>query len=119
MRPLLWLIATATVSWLAMSGAGAPHPETGFGMLAPLAAVCVTWVLARRTYTTRPERLTSVLILALAGKMVFFGVYVVVMVRMLALRPTPFMASFTGYFIVLYAMEAFFLRRLFVDGMRS
>jgi hypothetical protein len=88
-------------------------------MLAPLVAVCVTWVLAQRTYTTQPERLTGVLVLALVGKMVLFGVYVVVMVRTLALRPAPFMASFTGYFIVLYAMEAFFLRRLFVHGMRS
>jgi hypothetical protein len=34
------------------------------------------------------------------------------MLRGFALRPVPFVASFTSYFIALYAMEALFLRRL-------
>ena len=52
------------------------------------------------------------------SKAVFFGVYVAVMLRPLALRATPFVASFTGYFIALHMMEALFMRRLFADGMR-
>jgi hypothetical protein len=44
---------------------------------------------------------------------VFFGAYVVVMLRVLALRPGPFVASFTSYFIALHMMEALFMRRLF------
>ncbi len=51
--------------------------------------------------------------------MVFFGGYVIVMVRVAAVRPIPFMVSFTGFFIGLYAMEALFLRRLFADSMRT
>ncbi|MEQ1574402.1 MAG: hypothetical protein ABL993_09175 [Vicinamibacterales bacterium] len=119
MKPLFWMIAVAIVSWLAITAvAGAANPEAGLGMFGPLLAAGVTWVLVRRTYALSPERLTSVMIAALAAKMVFFGVYVIVMVRVLALRPIPFMASFTGYFVALYVMEALFLRRLFADGMR-
>jgi hypothetical protein len=66
-----------------------------------------------------PERVTRVLMTGLWVKMVFFGVYVVALLQGLALRPTPFVVSFTGYFIGLHAMEAFFLRRLFMDGSRA
>ena len=71
-----------------------------------------------RTYRMVPERLTAVMIAGLGIKAVFFGVYVAVMLRPLALRATPFVASFTGYFIALHMMEALFMRRLFADGMR-
>ncbi len=113
------MVAVAIISWLAITAvAGAANPETGLGMAGPLIGAGVTWVLVQRTYAASPERLTGVMIAALAAKMVFFGVYVIVMVRVLALRPIPFMASFTGYFVALYVMEALFLRRLFADGMR-
>ena len=45
------------------------------------------------------------MIAAFAFKMVFFGAYVAVMIRVVALRPVPFVASFTGY-----------LRRAVSDG---
>ena len=35
------------------------------------------------------------------------------MLRVLELRPAPFVVSFAGCFIALHAMEALFLRRLF------
>jgi hypothetical protein len=49
----------------------------------------------------------------LAVKAVFFGAYVVAMLRVLRVRPVPFVVSFTGYFIALHVTEALFLRRLF------
>ena len=55
----------------------------------------------------------SVMISAFAFKLVFFGVYVAVMIRVVALRPVPFIASFTGYLAGLYLMEALYLRHLF------
>lgn len=113
------MVAASAVSWCAISAvAVGSNPEVGFGMVGPLAAAGLTWVLAQRTQAACPERLTGVLIKALVGKMVFFGVYVIVMVRVLAVRPIPFMVSFTGFFIGLYVMEALFLRRLFADSMR-
>jgi hypothetical protein len=41
---------------------------------------------------------------------------VAVLLRGYDLRPVPFVLSFTGAFIALYAMEALFLRRLLLDG---
>jgi hypothetical protein len=53
-----------------------------------------------------------------ALKMIFFGAYVAVMLRVMRVRPFPFVVSFTGYFIGLYLMEALFLRRLFSERSR-
>jgi hypothetical protein len=44
--------------------------------------------------------------------MVFFAAYVIGSVRIIGARPVPFVSSFTAFFIALYAMEAWFLRRL-------
>ena len=38
------------------------------------------------------------------------------MLRVLALRPVPFVLSFTSYFIALHATEALFMRRLFAGA---
>ena len=51
--------------------------------------------------------------------MVFFGVYVTVMLKVLALRPLPFVVSFTAYFIALHVIEALCLRRLFASRCRA
>ena len=88
-------------------------------LIGPLAAVCATWVIAERTYRRRPEALTAIMIAAFAGKLVFFMAYVTVMIRVLSLRPVPFVVSFTTYFIVLYFVVALRLRRLFWSGMHS
>jgi hypothetical protein len=95
---------------------GRLHPELFFGMLAPLVAACGTWIVTERAYRTNPQALTGVMVTGLAVKAVFFGVYVVVMLRGLDLRPAPFVASFTGYFVALYGLEALFLKRLFASG---
>ena len=92
--------------------------EVLLGMAAPLAVAVVTWVLIERTYRRDPERVTGLMVAGFAGKMVFFGAYVAVMLKGLALHPIPFIASFTGYFIALQLMEALALRRLFTSGSR-
>jgi hypothetical protein len=88
-------------------------PEVLSGMLAPLAAACLSWVLIERTYLRDPERLTALMMSAFGGKMVFFGAYVAAMLKLVGLRPVPFVASFTGYFIGLYLIEALLMRRMF------
>ena len=80
---------------------------------AALAMTTISWVLTERVYTRDPQRLTGVLIAAFAAKMLFFGVYVAVMLKVLGLAATPFVVSFTGYFITLYLTEALLMRRLF------
>jgi hypothetical protein len=87
--------------------------EVLFGMLGPLAVVVGTWVAMERTYRRNPRALTSVMMAAFGFKLVFFGAYVAVMLGLLVLRPVPFVASFTTYFIGLYLIEALYMRRLF------
>ena len=60
-----------------------------------------------------PASLTSWMIAAFAGKMLFFGAYVAVMLKALSLAPVPFVASFAGYFIALHLFEALSLRAMF------
>jgi hypothetical protein len=103
-----WLVVTAAV--------GDANPEAFFGMAGPLLAACVSWMAVERRQAVAPERVMSLMVTALAVKMMFFGVYVVAMLRGLELRRTPFVVSFTVYLIALYAMEALFLKRLFAGG---
>jgi hypothetical protein len=109
------MIGAAVLSWLAV--VAVPGVESArevlFGMLAPLAGAVGTWVVVARTYPSRPERLTGLMMAAFGGKLVFFGVYVTVMLKVLALRPVPFVISFTTYFIALHVFEAWCLQRLF------
>lgn len=93
--------------------------EVMFGMLGPLAAATISLLLAQRIYQRRPEALTRLMIAAFAAKLVFFGAYVAIMLQMLMLTAMPFVISFTGYFIVLYLIEALFLKRLFGRGMHA
>ena len=113
MLAILSMVGAALVSWLAISGiAKTLNPELAWGMAGPLVTTVGTWLAVARTHAAAPEKLAGVMMAGFALKAVLFGVYVVVMLRVLALRPVLFVVSFTGYFIALYAMEALFLRRL-------
>ena len=119
MTPAWWMAGLSIASWFAatrLPGIDADR-EVAFGMLGPLLGALGTWMLVERNYTTRPERLTGLMIAAFAAKMVFFGVYVAVMLKALSLRPVAFVVSFTSYFIALHVAEAICLRRLFQRGM--
>jgi hypothetical protein len=83
------------------------------GMMAPLAAACISWVATERTFRRSPERLTGLMMAGFAAKMVFFGAYVAVMLKVIHLQPVPFVVSFTGYFIALYLVEALLMRHMF------
>ncbi len=115
MKPVWWMAACGLLTAaavVALPGMDSDR-EVFLGMIAPLAATIGTWVMVERTYRWRPERLTPLMVMAFGGKMVFFGVYVTLVLTVLTLRPAPFVISFTAYFIALYAIEAFCLRRLF------
>jgi hypothetical protein len=115
MRPAWWMAGAALASWLIVAAVPGVDSEIEvlFGMIAPLAGALVTWVVVARTYARRPERLTPLMVAAFAGKLVFFGAYVTVMLGVLSLRPLPFVISFTAYFIALHLVEALCLQRLF------
>jgi len=114
---LVWMVGLGVGSWgLASAVRPAANPEALLGMAGPLVAACASWVAVERMHAVAPERVMSVMLTAFMAKMMFFGVYVAGMLRGLELRRTPFVVSFTVYFIALYAMEALFLKRLFDSG---
>jgi hypothetical protein len=120
MTPLAWMSGLSLASWALITRfAPVPvNPELFLAMAGPLASALVSWTITERTQRVAPARVTSVLVASLAVKMVFFGVYVVVLVRAFGLRPVPFVIGFAGYFITLHAVEALFLKRLFGEWSR-
>jgi hypothetical protein len=115
MKAVGWIAAVAIGSSLVVVAvAGRAHAAAVvFGMVAPLVATSVSWVVTERVYARAPEQLTGVMIAAFAAKMLFFGVYVAVVLKVIGVGPTPFVVSFTSYFIALYLTEALLMRRLF------
>lgn len=117
MKFVWWMSAGALASAAAV--AALPGVESDreivLGMLAPLAAAAATAVLVARTWASRPEALTPLMIAAFGAKLVFFGAYVTVVLKGLAARPMPFVVSFTVYFIALHLIEALWLQRLFAE----
>jgi len=114
---LAWMIATGVLSWacIAVAADGRANPEVLYGMLGPLAVVAVSWIVVERAYAARPEAVFGVLLTGMILKLMFFAAYAFVMLRMLGLRPIPFVVSFTSYFIVLHNLEALFMKRLFTS----
>ena len=86
------------------------------GMLAPAVAAAVSAVIFERAYRKRPESLTGIMGFAFGAKMIFFGGYVVLVVKAGWVQPTPFVISFTSYFFALHITEAVRLRRLFAQN---
>ena len=105
MTPAWWLAGVSIAAWLVATrllNIDADR-ELVLGMIGPLLAAVVTWVMIERTWTSRhPERLTPLMIQAFAAKMVFFAIYIVVMLKMMPVRPIEFVVSFTSYFIALH-----------------
>jgi hypothetical protein len=114
LKPVLWvsMASVASAAFISVRFGS----EVWLAMLAPLVVVSATWTMIERVYKTHPERLTSLMISAFAGKLVFFGAYVGLAIGVLGAEPVPFAASFAGYFIALHAVEALLLKRLFVSS---
>ena len=103
--------AGALVIARALGHTGLVRPVAG-GMLGPLIAVVVTWLVTVRTYRRDPAGVLATLYKAFFAKALFFAVYVVVMIKVAELPVRPFGLSFVAFFIGLYAFEAFHLSRL-------
>ena len=120
MTRVWWMAGAALLSWLVV--AALPGVESDrevlLGMIGPLAGAIATWVIVERTYPSHPERLTPRMIMAFAGKMLFYAAYVTLILTVLTVRPIPFVISFTAYFIALYVIEGRWMQRLFADSLR-
>jgi hypothetical protein len=86
--------------------------ELCIGMLGPMAATSVEWIVLERTYRQSPERTASLMLVVFFGKIVFFGAFVAALLATGMVRPAPFVASFVGFFVALQAIAAIGLHRL-------
>ena len=108
------MTAGCVVSWLIV-GIGFARDvavEILLGMGAPLAIAVATLVLVERTYRRDPRNVTSMMVRAFVAKMVLVGAYVTVVLGAMSVQATPFIISFTTYFIMLYLIEFLCLRRM-------
>jgi len=115
-KPALWMVGAGGGAWLAVSAAAPVNPEALYGLLGPLVSAVLSWVVVYRVWSANPARLTGAMMMSFGIKLLFFGGYLVVVVRGLELRPAPFMLSFAGFFIGLHLLEALFLKRLFAGA---
>ena len=118
MKSLAWMVGAGAGSWacIAVAAGDRANPELLYGMLGPLAVVTVSWLVVQRAWVARPEGVLGVLMGGMPIKLLFLAAYAFVMLRVLGLRPIPFVTSFTGYFIALHNIEALFMRRLFTSA---
>jgi len=118
MRVVAWMVAASVVSWLAIATLVDARVRTAtlFGMIGPLGVAVASWLMAERAWRRNPASLTPMMITAFAGKMVFFGAYVTVMLKGMSVAPIPFVVSFAGYFIALHLGEALALKAMFAGN---
>lgn len=95
------------------------RPAAWAGMIGPLLAATATLMLVQRTSARAPERVTAVMLHAFAAKIVFFLLYVVLALRVLAFDAMPFVASFTISFVTLHGVVAVWLQRRFIAGLHQ
>jgi hypothetical protein len=89
------------------------------GMMGPLAAAIVSWIAMERQYRQKPEGLTGLMLKAFTIKVIFFALYIGVLLSIRLIQPIPFAISFSGYFLLLHAVEAIGLRRLQTAGIST
>ena len=87
--------------------------ETFLGMVAPLLLAIVTVLMVERTYSREPAKLTVRMTKAFLGKMLFYGIYISLVLGVFLFQATPFIISFTVYFLGLHLAEALHFRVLF------
>jgi hypothetical protein len=87
--------------------------EIAFGVIGPVFVAAAAWAVMKRAYRASPQRLMTVMVVGFAAKILIFGAYLAVMLRVMALRPVPFAAALVGSLIALYCVDAFRLRKLF------
>ena len=115
LTPVWWMAAGSVLSAMILTAISSSDRAVWMGMLAPLAVSAISWIAMERVYRKNPERLNAVMLRAFAVKLMFFGVYVTVAIRVVRVEPVAFVLSLAGYFIVLHLIEALWMKRLFVS----
>jgi hypothetical protein len=111
----------SAVCWVAVSTAAgeASRGAVLVGAAGPFAVAAGAWLLIERAHRRAPEQVSALMIKLFAAKMIVFAAYVAVAVIAVGADAVPFVIGFASTFIVLHALLAFYLRRLFAGGTAS
>lgn len=87
--------------------------EIFIGMIAPLlvAIFSIAWI--KNVFKADPGKITATMTKSFFIKMVLFALYFIIIMSFYTFEPTPFVISFTGFFILFYIIEVIFLQKLF------
>jgi len=103
---LIWLFVISLIGWEFIS-------ESYVGMSAPLWVGVISLARMHAIFETIPEALTAFMTKAFFGKMIFYAILIVTIVRFSAFNTVIFIGIFTGFFIALLGVEAAFLKNIF------
>ena len=114
MRPIIYLTAIA----LGVFGLGAglqpdSKIEIFWGIFMPWAVAVVELYLLFRAKGKTPQLKTKILMTGFVGKMVIFGIYLMIIINFYSFNPYPFVFSFAGSFLAFHALEAVVLKSLY------
>ena len=85
--------------------------EIWFGMLGPALAAVVTHVAVELQRRQNPEKILKRLIQAFVVKFLFFGAYIVFLLKTSLVRPEVFACCFVLFYLALHMAEAYGLYR--------
>lgn len=115
MKFVAYLAGGSVLSAAAISGVsglvGLGAREIWLGMLGPTLASVISWMMIERQTRLAPNQILKCLILTFVIKFLFFGVYIVVLVKANLVRPEFFVGCFAFFYLALHTAEAFELRR--------
>jgi hypothetical protein len=119
MNALWWAIVIALAAGVAAPAfglEGADVRAVWLGIAGPVVMAGSSWTMTTRTWARDKAALLPLMLRAFAVKVAFVVTYVVVMVRVVDARPTPFLLSLVGTYLVTHLAEAYCLRRLMAAG---
>jgi hypothetical protein len=93
--------------------------EILLGMGAPVLTAAASWAMMTRVWRTDPPALLPAMVRAFVLKCLLYVAWVVIVLKGLAVRPAPFVASLTASFLVLHFTEAWCLKRLMWGAKRD
>ena len=84
--------------------------ELFLGWLIPAVAGFATIYFVMDAAKKDAQLVTKVLTKGFVIKMIYYGIIILISYKLYAFEPVPFIISFTGFFLVLHALEAVIIK---------
>lgn len=80
------------------------------GMIFPWSIFLLSVLITQIIYLKFSFNITKYLSIAMITKMILYGIIIVAIFSFISFNPTPFIISFTGYYLMLHLTEAYIVR---------